>query len=302
MLNAQKGDLVHSHGLWRMPNIYAGKIATEVGRPLVVSAHGMLAPEALLQSPWIKRQFWAWIQGPAYSRAAAWHATSEMEAEDIRRFGIKAPIAIIPYGVDLPASQAVHLTMKSCRTLLFLSRIHPHKGVTNLIQAWSSVAKQRSDWQLIIAGEGERSYKAELELLVQSMKAPRVRFVGKVSGSQKDQLYENADLFVLPSKSENFGLVVAEALAAGVPAVVTKGAPWRDMFQHKCGWLTATDPDGLATTLMDATGRSAQERSAMGARGRQWMSREFAWPSVAERMVALYGWILGRNERPNYVA
>jgi glycosyltransferase involved in cell wall biosynthesis len=297
---AARADIVHSHGLWSIPNVYAGRAASEAVKPLIVSAHGMLAAQALARLPHIKRLFWSMVQGPAYSGVAIWHATSPDEALSIRRFGIKAPIAVIPNGVDVPISVADHLD-RPHRRLLFLSRIHPHKGLVALVRAWGALASQRPLWKLVIAGDGDNRHRSELEQLIQSIAAPRISFVGAVDGKEKDRLYAASDLFVLPSKSENFGLVVAEALAAGVPVIVSKQAPWQEVERYGCGWCTDTDSQALAASILRATALSPAERRSMGERGRAWMAHNYGWASVAERMIDVYGWLLGKNDRPEFI-
>ena len=220
-------DLVHVHGLWLMPNVYAGQAAAATGRPLIVTPRGMLAPEALAFSARKKRLFWRFLQKPAYARAAVWHATCEAEAEEIRAFGIRAPIAIIPNGIDIPESPTRSLPRQTTpHTILFLGRLHPKKGLPDLVAAWSRLAHERSDWILRIVGPDEGGHRVELEKMVHQGGVPRVVFESSVHGAEKAQVLQEADVFVLPTQNENFGLAVAEALAAGVPAIVSHGAPW----------------------------------------------------------------------------
>lgn len=301
LAEAKNGSVIHSHGLWLMPNVYAGWAAKKAKVPLIVSGHGMLASQALLHNKRVKRIFWSIVQGPSYRDVAVWHATSAAEAEAIRQFGIRGPIAIIRNGVDIPRTVALHSADSGSRTLLFLSRVHPHKGIAALIRAWSVVAPLRPDWNLVIAGQGHRTYRAEMEELASSLGTTRVDFVGPVAGLEKEHLFQKADLFILPSKSENFGLVVAEALAAGVPAIVSKGAPWSDLELHQCGWWTDAEPGALAATLLRATALSSQERRSMGELGRAWMTNDFGWAAVAGDMIKLYRWMLSKGPRPDFV-
>lgn len=291
-------DIVHAHGLWRMPNVYAGAAAARVGRPLVVSPRGMLAPEALKFSAWKKRIFWALVQGSAYAGAAAWHATSAQEAADIRAFGIRAPIAVIPNGIDLPFALADHPTEKRRRCLLFLSRLHPKKGLSTLVSAWAKTAPQRPDWDLVIAGPDEGGYRAIVQAQADSEGASRISFLGAVYGVRKDEVLRAADLFVLPTKSESFGIAVAEALACGLPAIVTRGAPWAGLEIERCGWWVDHGPEALAAALLEATSLPAAERRAMGARGHAWMARAFAWNPIATQLLDVYRWLRDGGSTP----
>lgn len=298
---AKKVDVVHSHGLWIAPNVYAGRAAAAASKPLVVSPRGMMSPGALTFSKHKKRLVWSVWQGPAYRSAALWHATSSQEANEIREFGIKAPIVVIPNGIDVPDRVASHSPKKPQRTLLFLSRIHPKKGLPALIEAWRQLAAERPDWQVLIVGPDEVGHRASVEALVLQKQIPRVTFLDPVFGKAKEDLLIIADLFVLPTMSENFGMAVAEALSVGVPAIVTKGAPWEGLDANRCGWWIDQGVEPLLRALRDATALPAHERRSMGLRGRNWMRRDFSWDAIGREMAAAYRWISCHEERPSCV-
>ena len=301
-LEAQANDVIHVHGLWLMPNVSAGRAAAEAQRPLVVSPRGMLGPAALAFSASKKRLCWRFLQGPAYARAAVWHATCAAEAEEIRAFGVRAPIAIIPNGIDIPKSPEMSLPKQTkLRTILYLGRIHPKKGLPSLISAWNRLAGERSNWTLRIVGPDERGHRVELEKMVQQGGVPRVLFDGPVYGAEKAQLLQEADLFVLPTRNENFGLAVAEALAAGVPAIVSRGAPWSGLATERCGWWVDYGVEPLLSALGAATALSDLERRAMGERGRAMVMRDFDWDRIGQNMQSVYAWIAGKATRPSTV-
>lgn len=301
--SARAYDVVHVHGLWLMPNVSAGRAAAAAGRPLVVSPRGMLGPEALAFSARKKRLFWRFLQGPAYAHTAVWHATCAAEAGEIRAFGVRAPIAIIPNGVDIPANYRMSLPRENKQyTILYLGRLHPKKGLPDLVAAWSRLAGERCDWILRIVGPDEGGHRAELEKMVQQGGVSRVVFDGPAYGAEKTRVLQDADLFVLPTQNENFGLTVAEALAAGVPAIVSHGAPWSGLETERCGWWVKRGAEPLIGVLRRATGLSDAERLAMGLRGRAWMERDFGWDAVARRMWELYSWSAGRGPRPDFVS
>ena len=294
-------DLLHVHGLWLMPNVYAGRAAKRAGKPLIVSPRGMVAPAALSFSRRRKAIFWHLLQGPAYAEAALWHATSSDEAADIRAFGVQCPIAVISNGIDLPQQSAIHADSADRRILLFLSRLHPKKNLPNLLEAWGRIAAERPNWDLVIAGPDEGGHSAELKAQVASKVIPRVQFPGPLYGAAKDRLLEHSDLFVLPTLNENFGIAVAEALATGVPAIVTKGAPWQGLDAERAGWWIDHGVDALEAALRTATALPAAERRAMGLRGRAWMARDFSWDRIARDMTTTYNWVLGGGDRPTCV-
>lgn len=298
---AVSADVVHSHGLWIAPNIYAGQAAAAASKPLVVSPRGMLSPGALQFSTIKKRLMWKTWQGPAYRKAAAWHATSKAEADEIRAFGIRAAVAIIPNGIDLPIQVAAHSPDKGQRTVLFLSRLHPKKGLPNLVEAWLRLAPLRPEWQLVVAGPDEGGHRGDLEAVVRSRNVPRIAFTGPLYGRAKDALIVEADLFVLPTQSENFGIAVAEALATGIPAIVTNGAPWQGLESERCGWWVEQGVEPLLAAMLEATTLPASERRAMGLRGRAWMQREFGWDAIGRDMSNVYRWLVGDGPPPQCV-
>ncbi len=293
--------VIHSHGLWLMPNVYAGRAAAHAAKPVIVSPRGMLAPSALNFSRTKKMLFWHLLQQRAYAGAAAWHATSNAEADDIRAFGIDAPIAVIPNGIDLPRSTASHDASKACRSILFLSRLHPKKNIPTLIEAWRRLASDRPAWQLLIVGPDEGGHRAELEKQILADNMPRVEILPPVYGEEKERLLTSSDLFILPTLDENFGIAVAEALAAGVPAVVTKGAPWAGLVTERCGWWIDHGIAALEAALRDATALMPSERRVMGLRGRDWMARDFGWDAIGRDMVDVYRWMTGTGEHPSCV-
>ena len=289
---ARQSDVVHSHGLWLMPNVDAGNIANRFGTPLVVSPHGTLSAESLHSSRLVKNAFWALLQKNSYAKAAAWVASSRREASDIHAFGIIKPTPIIPIGVD-PIEMASHAEAKPRRTLLFLSRLHPHKNLELTINIWAKICAKYPMWDLVIAGTGEPDYVASLTQRVAGLGVESIHFTGHVSGDTKRAMLRDADLFILLSKSENFGIAVAEALAAGVPVLVSQGAPWAQLSEKGCGWWVDTaDERAVIAALEEALHLSAGMRMDMGQRGRAWIEHDFSWDRVAQTSIALYDSLL----------
>jgi glycosyltransferase involved in cell wall biosynthesis len=184
---------------------------------------------------------------------------------------------------------------------LFLSRIHPKKGIDVLLRAWAGLEVERPDWDLVIAGPDELGHTADMQALARTLGLKRIEWRPAVHGAAKSALYRSADCFVLPTNSENFGLVVAEALAHEVPVITTRNAPWEGLRMHDCGWWIDLDAAVLFRTLEDATARPRPELQEMGARGRTWMTRDFGWDGVGQKMHALYEWVTGRAARPEFV-
>jgi glycosyltransferase involved in cell wall biosynthesis len=184
--------------------------------------------------------------------------------------------------------------------MLFLSRLHPKKGVLELIEAWSSVRPNR--WRLVVAGPDEGSYRRTVERRLDALGVRgSVELIGEIDDASKSQLYESVDVFVLPTHSENFGIVVAEALAHGVPVITTTGAPWRELETHNAGWWIELTPTALAAAIRSATEVSDEDRRAMGLRGKALVESRYGWENAACHTVNVYRWALGGGERPGCI-
>ena len=289
--------VLHDHGVWLATN-HAAAIAARKGRfSRVVSPRGMLSTWALNFHKWKKRVAWAAYQGRDLRTTQMIHVTSSEEAAEVRKLQLRQPLTIIPNGVEVPAVVDQQLTRDRPRTALFLSRIHPKKGVLELVTAWARVRPVH--WRLIIAGPDDGGHRQTVESLVRSEGLiDHVQFIGSVADADKWELYSRADLFVLPTFSENFGIVVAEALAAGVPAITTKGAPWRALEEHACGWWIDVGVEALVQALREATSLSETARRSMGARGRAYVEGELSWERIAREMLAAYEWLIFGGTMP----
>ncbi|ORE91085.1 hypothetical protein ATO13_21301 [Stappia sp. 22II-S9-Z10] len=295
--------ILHVHGLWQMPCVYPARavIATGSRARLVVSPRGMLAPAALAFSGRRKRLFWAALQGRAVAAATCLHATAASELEDIRAFGLATPVAVIPNGIDLPDLDVLGHKPVS-RTILSLGRIHPKKGLDRLVRAFATASARthHPGWRLRIVGPAEGGHDRELVGLARSLGAA-VSVEPPVFGPAKFALYRNAELFVLATLNENFGLTVAEALAAGTPVVSTRGAPWSALPERGCGWWIDHGVAPLTAALEEAMGLSPAVRADMGARGRAYVASEFSWDRIAADMADVYRWLVAEGPLPSSV-
>lgn len=293
-------DVTDVQGLWTYPSLANLRHHHRFGTPYMVTPHGMLDPWARQRSWWKKKAVRLFFEDAHLARATCLRATAEMEAEHFRSFGLGNPIAIVPNGVDVPHSLPARSSSER-RRLLFLSRIHPKKGIAPLLQAWAAVETVRPEWELVIAGPDEVGHTAEMQTLARSLNLRRVEWRTAVRGEAKSALYRSADCFVLPTHAENFGLVIAEALAHEVPVITTRNAPWEGLHTHKSGWWIDLDEARLRDTLLEATAQTRQDLWEMGARGRNWMKRDFAWDGVAEKMAEVYRWVLEGGKPPEYM-
>jgi glycosyltransferase involved in cell wall biosynthesis len=290
--------IVHSHGLWMMPNIYPAKIPQS--SILVTSPRGTLSDWAWNRSYWIKRVAWLIGQKKMLRRSDCFHATAEHEVGDIRKRGFRQPVAVIPNGIDVPEIQGVGRPAHQ-RILLFLARLHPVKGLENLIRAWHSVGPNFQEWKLVIAGGGSVSYEKQLKELADSLKVERLEFCGSVYGSEKIKLVASADLYVLPSFTENFGVSVAEAMACGTPVITTDQTPWTSLPKQESGWCIEVGERALTECLQNTLAIDRAKLTEMGARARRWMQTDYSWNEIANKTLITYQWLKGDTNRPAWI-
>lgn len=296
--------LIHDNGLWGHNNYQAWRAACFAGVPYLLSPRGMLEPWAMSFKGRKKRVALALYQQRILEGTALFFATSESEYDSIRNAELKAPVAVVPNGIDvallkngcLPKVQQV---ARQQRVALFLSRIHKKKGLINLLQAWAKIDPK--GWLLRLAGPDEAGHLTEILDAIRAFGlTDSVQYVGSVSGEAKQRFYREADLFVLPSYSENFGVVVAEALAHGLPVITTRGTPWSDLATYRCGWWVDIGVAPLVEALQEAISLSDHERGEMGGRGRMFVQR-YNWDVIAAQTVSAYQWLLGKGDKPGCI-
>ena len=294
--------VVHAHSLW-MPCVHhAAMAAKDFKRPFIISPHGCLEPWAFKYRQWKKEIALAFYQRKDFRAADGFHATALKEAEEFKKFGIKKPVAIIPIGVELPNifPEEKKTGDKHIRTAFFLSRIHPIKGILKLLDVWAEL--KPSCWRLAIAGNDDQGHlKAVRNKIAKLELAKAVRYHGPVLGIEKDRLFREADLFILPSYSENFGIVVAEALSYGLPVITTEGTPWADISGWDCGWYVGTDAGSIGAALTEAFSLPESSLKEKGARGRKLIESKYQWPAIARDMNRFYSWLLGHGPQPEFV-
>lgn len=281
-------DVIHANGVWLPGTRIAVRLARRLGLPCVVSPHGHLQPWAMQHRPLKKRLAWAAYGRRSLAHASLIQAASAAERESVRALGVATPVAMVPNMVAVPRIwPEPRATGDTRRTVLFLSRVHPSKGVMDLVSAWDRL--RPPGWRVVVAGPDEVGHLAALRHAVaQRNLQDDFEFAGPVPYESRWAWYRAADVFVLPSYSENFGVSVAEALAAGVPVITTRAAPWAELVDQGCGWWIETGPDALAAALRAATAMDDGQRRAMGARGRTLMMQRYSVESVTIELLAAY--------------
>lgn len=287
-LKDEKPDLVHINGIWTPYNWLFQKEAQRQGIKVILSPHGMLEPYILNRHPLKKKIGLALYQDKAINNADFLHATAQSELDQFRKLGYDQSAAIIPNGIDLSeVKQKTDWNTGPVKNMLFLSRVHPKKGIELFIEA---VAQLKSDqFKVTIAGEGAPAYVESLKKLAfQKGVFHLFDFVGGVYGNQKWELFQKADLFVLPTYSENFGIVIAEALATGIPVITTTGTPWKELETYHCGWWIELSATNLITALAEAINTNSEDLKVMGLRGRKLVEERYSIQSVVTKMQQLY--------------
>jgi glycosyltransferase involved in cell wall biosynthesis len=294
----QAPDICHLHGVWL--RFCHDTMRSSIRRriPVILSPHGMLEPWPLNHNGLKKRLAMAIYQRRDLERVRALHATSEMEAAGLRKLGLRQPIAVIPVGVNMPMLDEVPKQGK--RVALFLSRIHPKKGILDLVNAWKAL--KPDGWKLVIAGNADGEHLKEvLAEIRKSGMAETISYVGEVFEGRKDAVFRSADLFILPTYSENFGIVIAEALSYGVPVLTTHAAPWRCLGEERCGWSIGIGTEALAEALGSILRKPSGELREMGQRGRLFAEKNLKWSVIAEAFAETYRWVLQGGETPKCI-
>lgn len=296
-------ELYHTNALWQYPSHAAARYAQKQNVPYVISPHGMLYPEGLKKSKWFKKLALALFQKKDLKAATAFHATSHKEMSYIRAFGLSQPIAVIPNAIDVSDfSKQTPKTTTSKRKIGFLGRLAPIKNLELLIEAWAESNAITKNAELIIIGDGDENYVEQLKSLIQKNNIENIIFTGFLSGKAQEDIMQTLSYLVLPSKSENFGMVVPEALAREIPVIASKGTPWEELHTKQCGWWIDSDLESLSTTLQKALSLDETKRLKMGENGRSLVENKYSKEAVSDMMTIFYEWILSdTKELPSFV-
>jgi glycosyltransferase involved in cell wall biosynthesis len=295
--------VVHNFGLWS-PLSHAVSVATRLlKKPLVLAPIGMLEPWALSQNGRRKRLALSLYQRADLRRAAAIHVTAVVEAESVRAIGLRTPIALIPHGVHVPSALKYPKGSPQSpdeKVMLYLSRLHPKKGLLDLVEACGRLRPKQ--WRIVIAGPDQGGHRSEVEAAVRRHGLEHcISLVGAVNDAEKERLLTSADAFVLPTYSENFGLVVPEALAHGTPVLTTTGTPWSELATAKAGWWVDPGPESLTTALAEVFQLDRAKLRVMGEAGRRLVFERYSWTAVIRQHIDLYRWLDGTGAKPSFM-
>jgi glycosyltransferase involved in cell wall biosynthesis len=294
-----RSDGVHIHGIWEEHCAVAAALAAGVRKPYIISAHGMLEGWAV-RSKWLKKAVYsALFEKRNLRRASCLRALTRTEVDDYRRLGIQTPVAVVPNGVDPPDELLpepflqLHPGLRGKRVVLFLSRLHPKKGLDLLCLAWAELAHRFEGSHLVIAGPDDGARRNTVARVADLGINETVLFTGMLETLLKWSALATATVFVLPSRSEGFSVAVLEAMAAGVPVIITRQCNFPEVAEAGCGWVIEPDAQQLRQALEACLGAPAAELARMGAAAQALVQERYTWPVVGRQMSEVYEWILG---------
>ena len=301
-------DILHQHGLWQHFSTCTISWRKRNGGPVMISPRGMLDPWALRNSALKKRLANLLYENQNLHGASCIHALNTSEAKSIRAFGLKNPIAVIPNGINLPNYDKLKKPdwWPDKKVILFIGRIHPKKGVFELVESWSHLRRNHSkvmnDWHLVIAGWDDGGHLERLRQKVREYEIDQlVSLPGPIFGDDKHAALQHASAFTLPSFSEGLPMTVLEAWSYGLPVAMTSHCNLTDGFAEGAAHDISTEPNELAAGLYSFLTKEAASLAAMGAKGRELVETQFQWSEIAEEMIGVYRWLKGGGASPSCV-
>jgi len=289
LIDSLKADIVHTNTCWLPIASFTVQEAWKRNIPVAYSPHGMLEPWILKRHHWTRKvPALLLYQKKSLKRSDVIVATAESEKDNILQLGYNSNIEVVPNGIDINKYHIKDSWNKS-NTILFLSRIHVKKGIEILLEAANMLGNKLNDYKIIIAGEGEMQYINKLKRIAKQFGLGNiVTFAGGIYGKDKTSLLQHADVVVLPTFSENFGIVIAEALACGTPVITTKGAPWDELVTRDCGWWTDINAKSIANALNSFLDTDEIELKNMGTNGHELIKEKYNSKEIAKKLVKLY--------------
>lgn len=302
-------EIVHFHGVWQPRFLKVSKHCRRYDVPYVVSPHGMLEPWAFKHKWWKKWPYFHIVERHHVARAKRLLATSDSEARHLQDFFPKSRCEVIPLGLATAAKQPDYIAARSSLgwkdsefILLFLSRVHPKKGLHLLLSALTKLQpglRQRT--RLVIVGSGESSYLRRLRKFHEDYRSllPRIDWIGEVWTDEKWRYLQGADLFCLPSYSENFGLAVLEALQVGTRVLTTNQTPWRSIESWNAGYIVDPTEAAIRSVLTNHMTNSLQWSAEQRDFLAQQIHRTFSWEAIGPRYLQFYKEIADKTEFTN---
>ena len=293
-------DIYHAQGIWQYPTYAIADVAKEKKKPYLITPRGMLYPQDIAKSnKFFKMLSLKFRLLRDLNKAACVHVTCEDEMVHCRQLGVTSPIAIIPNPVEI--KDYPYQKNDSIFRLGYLGRLSPRKNVEGLIYAFAELGEEVQKAELLIIGGGDEAYERFLKAEVERFGLKNVRFVGFLSGEEKDRAIASCSVLAMPSEFENLGNVILEGLVRGIPCIATQGAPWKELETHRCGWWVKYNQTAITEAVRTALHTPVEELQEMGKNGRKLMESAYSIEAVALKMKKLYQWILKKGDKPEFV-
>lgn len=287
VLLEERPELVHINGVWQQDTWWIQREALKMGIKTYITPHGMLEPWSLQHNAWKKKIAMFLYEKKALREAECLVATADSERDNIKALNVNAhDVPVIPNGVDA-SGIPLKADWTKKKKILYVSRIHVKKGIELLIDTAVTISGQLKDYEILIAGEGEATYVEVLKAKAEKS-GLNVKFLGGVYGDAKWKLFQEADFFVLPTNSENFGYVIAEALGCGTPVITTKGAPWEDVETWKCGRWIDRNEEELRSAILQMMSLDSNQLEEMGRNGRKLIEEKYSAKAMADALIKVY--------------
>lgn len=305
---AKNVDILHNHGLWQYPNWAATRAACRYKKPLIITPHGSLGPNHLQRNRCKKLVAWYCFDRRSVVNASCVHLFRQNEIQHTHHLGVTCPLAVIPNGVDLwelPNGDLFGRRYpRSCgkKILLFFGRVHPTKGIFDLLEAWARTSKRYPEWHLVVAGrpEVECVNKVEAKIKEYGLQSSAT-LVGPQYGQHRLEAYAAADAFVLPSYTEGFSTSILEAMACRLPVVYTEPCNFPEAARRRAGFIGPAGIESLVKNLDCLMRMSNSERRQMGVNGRELVEEKYTWPKIGKQWLKVYDWIVSGSSKPSCI-
>jgi len=288
-------DVFHTNACWDPLTALTSIWAKNEGYKVAYTPHGELTPYSINRHYWTRKLPAILLyQKRGLQAADIVHTTADKEKKELAELGWNTSFYLIPNCIQIDQI-SIKETWKRKKKILFISRIHHKKGIHFLIKAISILKKELNGYKVYIVGKKEDNYFDELVNLTKNLKvADIIEFTGPIYGEAKWNMYKDADVFVLPTFNENFGIVIPEALASGTPTITTIGAPWEELNTYKCGWWIENGTQPLVDAFKDFLCKSSDELKEMGQRGRELIINKYTSESIAKQFIEMYNTLIAK--------
>lgn len=303
----EDADILHMEGLWRYPQFFMSAWKRKKDKPIVCSPHGMLDPYIISSQGRLKRMIANLFFQKSLDSVTCYHALCEKELKDIRSYGLKQPIAIIPNGINISESRKTYEKADDKKHLLFLGRLHQKKGLDLMIMALGYIKIMQpvllTKWKVDIVGWDDEGFLSKLKKLVHEYDLENViTFHGSLFGEEKEKIYALSDAYVLPSHGEGLPMTVLEAWSWKLPVVMTPKCNFPEGFKTNAAIYIEDNIESVKEGLLQVMQMTDEEREQMGERGYSLVKKDFTWDASAQKMLTLYEWLTGKGEKPEFVS